>query len=379
MTVETFFDAAIRNQSLLLPLIFGVAFIPSIVIFAPAIRDILINSIAKTIALHVGHKSYDYEERGPTGAMATFTLDVLRLRVEERPKGRWALFFLWLYKSAVSLTRTKFAVITLMLAITFVGISYFFGLKYVDPAVGLPLPRSTCQTPRPEAKGAIVFIHGWNGAGDATWQNFPRLACDDPNLSWAQIYVVDYPTYMVNRNLSVPELSEWLEKRFFSAKIYPNFGDVYIIAHSMGGLISRRLYLLDRLSGAPSSIRAIVSIASPYQGALIGSLASALHISDQLTADMDPHSSFLGQLDGDWRRVPIASRPVTYCMTSPQDAIVTEWSAISQCACTYKYPQWGHVDMVKPADRDDERYEEPIRALELVLAARRKATEPQCF
>jgi pimeloyl-ACP methyl ester carboxylesterase len=362
LITSDFLDAIIRSQSVLLPLAIGLALLPVAFWGVPklyqklsqlVLREIYARQLPELANRHIG-----LVRGGPQIERETIS------SVEaERP---WLVRF---YRLAAGLTLTKIAALVLLLAGLWAAASYFFGAKYIDPAIGLPLPRQRC-TERPEARAAIIFIHGWNGAADATWENFPRLACEDPRLGWAQIYVVNYPTFMVRRSLSVSELADWLHDRFFSITIKPRFSDVYILAHSMGGLVGRRLYMLDRNADRSSSIRALITIASPYQGASIGPLASALGISQRLTSDMDPQSSFLNQLDSDWRRLPHQARPATYCFTSPLDSIVTTWSATNLCECAHKYPQWGHIDMVKPSAADDERYDEPVRALQLAYDVR---------
>jgi hypothetical protein len=146
----------------------------------------------------------------------------------------------------------------------------------------------------------------------------------------------------------------------------------------MGGLVARGIYLDDKL--AASKIRSIVSIASPYDGANLAKLATALGISADLTEDMAPHSEFIDTLEDRW--TDLRPKPVTYCFTSPTDGVVSTSSAKKQCDCTHDYPQWNHIDMVKPEMMTDERYYMPIRALKNAIAANKlppSAERPQCF
>jgi pimeloyl-ACP methyl ester carboxylesterase len=254
--------------------------------------------------------------------------------------------------------------------------------KVLDETNGLPTPQPLVR--RQSAKAAVVFIHGWKG-DDSSWQQFPKLATQDDRLQEADIYIVNYPTYMIKRNSSVGGLANWLWQDFFTGTLIPKYSEIHIIAHSMGGLIGRRLYLsehISRQSGpSPLKIRSLISIASPFQGANIASLAQALGISQELVSDMEPRSHFLSDTAGQWSF--LKEKPVTYCFTSPQDNIVDQWSAKGQCECPFDYPQWGHIDMVKPTDTTDARYRNPIRALISALGADldalRKENHNFCF
>jgi pimeloyl-ACP methyl ester carboxylesterase len=215
-----------------------------------------------------------------------------------------------------------------------------------------------------------VFIHGWKG-DDTTWANLPKLASKDGQLQDADVYVVNYPTYMSLRNLSVGGLAKWLWQDFFEGALIPKYSEIHSISHSMGGLIARQLYIAEHFRYSQNGqlkIKSLISIASPFQGAdNIARLAEALGVSKEFVSDMQPNSNFLFDAAGQWSF--IKPGPVTHCFTSPQDRIVNRWSAKGLCECSFEYPQWGHVDMVKPTDATDARYRNPIRALTGVLGA----------
>jgi triacylglycerol esterase/lipase EstA (alpha/beta hydrolase family) len=165
--------------------------------------------------------------------------------------------------------------------------------KAEGSAAFLSPPGPACPpTPkRASAKTAIVLIHGWNGGADTTWSKFPELLCQDEAFSDTELFVVNYPTYMARRQLKIGSLARWLRQTFFSDALR-NYEDIHIIAHSMGGLVARSVYIQDKLGGS-SKIRSIISIASPYLGAQISKLAAVLGISKDLTEDMAPEAVFL--------------------------------------------------------------------------------------
>ena len=270
--------------------------------------------------------------------------------------------------------RWSLKVLLIVLGLIIGGFAYHSEADAIATA-GLSLPEAACKHSRQGATTAIVLLHGWDSGADTAWNNFPRIICEDPTLSDADLFVVDYPTFLTRRQLSIAELGRWLRQSFFSDTLR-KYSQVHIIAHSMGGPMARNMFLADMLAG-DSKIRSIITIASPFLGAQIARLAGTLGISADLTADMAPRSEFLKALANNW--TDVRQRPATYCFTSPQDEIVSSESAKYQCDCTHDYPQWGHIDMVKPTLATDERYRMPIRALRAVRMGAQRESSPRCF
>jgi pimeloyl-ACP methyl ester carboxylesterase len=127
----------------------------------------------------------------------------------------------------------------------------------------------------------------------------------------------------LDASLKLVSLARWLRQSFFSDALR-SYENIHIIAHSMGGLVARSIYIQDRLGGA-SKIRSIVSIASTYLGAKFSELAAELGISKDLTEDIAPDSEFIKTLEDNW--TDTNPKPLTYCFTSPADWIVSSLSA----------------------------------------------------
>lgn len=230
------------------------------------------------------------------------------------------------------------------------------------PAIRRPLATVALDFPKPvcgklENRKLLLFIHGWYGGSDGTWQQFPGLACHDERLTDVDVIAVNYPTFAARRNLNVAQLADWLNPHLDFGK-NRKYQRVVIIAHSMGGLLSREIVILRSLGESQKEIVAMVEVASPHLGANPAGLASALGISQPLTDEMAHGSSFLTTLQTEWQRV--RTRPQTQCYTSPQDSVVSEDSAMFQCDGSLAYPQWGHRELVKPVDASDDRYKTPI-------------------
>jgi hypothetical protein len=123
----------------------------------------------------------------------------------------------------------------------------------------------------------------------------------------------------------------------------------------MGGIIARSIYITGMLGKSDSKIQSIISVGSPFLGADLARLAAIFGVSKETVDDMSPNSSFLRGLKEDCDQLETL-RPETYCITSPQDWVVQPYSAEFQCECLFNYPQWGHIELVKPRNRSDERY-----------------------
>lgn len=230
------------------------------------------------------------------------------------------------------------------------------GQPLISPTAALEEP--TLVKLVPHNHKLLILLHGWNGDSAGTWSLFPSLVANDPRLSSFDRWVVDYPTTILRRNLTIRQMSRWLNELMVMHGRYQQYNEIYVVAHSMGGLIAREMLLENRLARDNNAYKLLISIASPYQGADLGGLLSTLGLSRGFSDDLRPKSAMLANLRDNWNS--LRDRPPTYCLTSPQDAVVSEDSAIFQCDEFLRYPQWGHSEMVKPMDLDDPRYQVPI-------------------
>src|SRR5439155_26960357 len=92
----------------------------------------------------------------------------------------------------------------------------------------------------------IVFIHGVLGSAEHTWRNdetgsyWPELVLNDTAFKDFDVYVVGYDTPRLGPALDLEQLSENLEVQLRSAGLF-RYKGVFIVAHSMGGLITKRI------------------------------------------------------------------------------------------------------------------------------------------
>jgi hypothetical protein len=240
------------------------------------------------------------------------------------------------------------------------------GLMHPIPlAAGLPLPQLSRD--EPTNKSLLIFIHGWNGDPVDTWQRFPRLAIEDPALKAFNILVVNYPTYYVKRNLDVETLARWLDDGFARDGVYRRYENIWIVAHSMGGIIARHLAVINRNDRDAPIYRGLVEIATPHDGAQVAKLASEIGVSEGFLDELHPGSRYLARLRDNFQK--LKGRPATYCLASIHDGTVSENSARVPCDDGLTIQGWSHKELVKPNDRSDERYGIPIAYVKTMAAS----------
>jgi pimeloyl-ACP methyl ester carboxylesterase len=254
-------------------------------------------------------------------------------------------------------TIKKHALNVIALSTVFLLMGILIGRSEPIPkTAALDLPKIAV---RAEAnKRLLIFLHGWYGDTEDTWKVFPDLARHDPRFESFNVLPIAYPTFLIRRNLSIKQMAHWLNEEMVRDGDYRQYDEIWVIAHSMGGLIAREMLLDNRLRQDNKQYKGLIEIATPHQGANMAKLLVALGLSSGFSDDLSPGSPMLGDLRDSWNS--LKDRPKTYCLTSPHDSVVTQDSAIFQCDEFLRYPQWGHIDMVKPLNRTDDRYGVPM-------------------
>jgi pimeloyl-ACP methyl ester carboxylesterase len=110
------------------------------------------------------------------------------------------------------------------------------------------------------AKGldrAVVFLHGFTGGRDDTWDRFPLLP-GSPTHDW-DIFTVGYGTTLLpdvvriwSADTDLPILATLLRRQLGIPPLQP-FRTLTLIAHSMGGLIVQKAPVDDASSRPASS------------------------------------------------------------------------------------------------------------------------------
>lgn len=220
---------------------------------------------------------------------------------------------------------------------------------------------------------AIVFVHGVMGDSRATWlapggaTGWPELVEKDPELPSLDVLALGYRSPPIGSASNIEEIAVRSLGAIRDARLFARYDNVIFVAHSMGGLVTKRL--LKTLQGedraAFDKVRAVLFFATPANGSDIAAMAEWMSFNPQFR-DMAPadFSSFLQVLENDWQsllrnRTPTSPFPRSYCAYETLPAhgmkvIVPRSAAQAGCDETPIAFDRDHASIVKPTSLDDE-------------------------
>jgi len=198
----------------------------------------------------------------------------------------------------------------------------------------------------------ILFVHGFCG-GEATWCNgeahsFPELFSDDLEISENyDIAHFSYFTKLLNlfakagnvstfvkrmfgtshgklaNNISIEEIGNLLRTEIrFNLQEYDN---VIVVAHSMGGLVTKSAITKDIQEKTPTKIRLFISLAVPHLGAEAATFGKL--ISDNIQIEgLSPLNDFIHKINDEWLKTSL--RPTTKYFYGVHDSVVKKTSAV---------------------------------------------------
>lgn len=198
----------------------------------------------------------------------------------------------------------------------------------------------------------ILFVHGFTGDVKSTWENkngnsFPLTLLENQYIK-ENFDVASYSYYstllglfavkstyrkvanfIFNRtkaneqNLDIEELANNLRNHLrFTLGEYDN---VYIIAHSMGGLITKSLIVGDLLKEGITRVKLFISLAVPHQGAELSVIGGAISSNLQIK-NLNPVKEFINTLNQQWIDL---EKPTTKYVYGSYDTVVTKHSAVA--------------------------------------------------
>lgn len=222
-----------------------------------------------------------------------------------------------------------------------------YNVRNVTADLPAPFHIAIDKTPKQQ----IVFVHGWR-SNAATFGDLPGHL--DEMFS-SRVEPFSYPTSLAGHSPSIFHLARGLENHI---RTYVSADQVAIVAHSMGGLVTRKMLVMqrDRSSPLDNAVKQVTLIASPNLGSDFASILKRMpgFGSEQLS-ELSPNSGFVVELHEQWQNWKIRKTPVSCkirCMYGTNDGVVPSADASSDD--TEAVPMLGadHSDIVKPAKRD---------------------------
>lgn len=105
-------------------------------------------------------------------------------------------------------------------------------------------------------KTPVLFVHGIGGSVTSF-----QSVIDDLNKEKFQPWVLQYPSGM-----SLDVISDYVIEALDQLQVRHQFNDIIVVAHSMGGLVTRSFVMKHELTPQPYKLRMVMTINSPLYG-----------------------------------------------------------------------------------------------------------------
>lgn len=226
-------------------------------------------------------------------------------------------------------------------------------MNYKDCLGGLRLKPSIEFIKESHKENLIIFVHGFTSDSE-TWTNSAKLKFSDMLLEENFInenFDVGYFNYFtklmdfkklrftsglirtifsrpsnIRKNIGIKSLSDHLRS---SIEIYcEDYTNIILIAHSMGGLISKAFILEDIAENDSTKVKLFLSLAVPHKGSNWANIGGKLAKTNPQIIDLKPLSGFLDKINNDWIEGK-EKLPKTVYYFGQYDDIVEEQNAVS--------------------------------------------------
>jgi pimeloyl-ACP methyl ester carboxylesterase len=217
---------------------------------------------------------------------------------------------------------------------------------------------------------AVVFVHGFTGKQNDTWDRFPALL--GTALSDWDIFTVGYATTLLpdvvgiwSADPDLPILGKMLSTEL-ALPPFARYQSLALIAHSMGGLVVQKV-LVDSPEIA-ERVRHVILFGTPSGGLRKANWATFWK---RQLKNMAEGSSFITELRADWTRLYGGKSPFNLLVVAgASDQFVPPASSLAPFdARAQRVVMGDHLSIVKPADAN-------APSLNLVAATLGKGTAP---
>lgn len=231
------------------------------------------------------------------------------------------------------------------------------GAEEASSAVAPTVPTTRLK----EGSALVLFVHGLAGSPGSTWSSMLRVLESDHALNEFGYDCYSFPTGLWRPPLgarmpSIQELAEGL--RTHIEIHHAGASKIYIVAHSLGGVIARQLILDCKKGGLPVKLCGAMLIASPHGGASLAALGNYLSAGHKHLAQLSDQSDIIDLISRDWTRLRIEDSLQVVYVVGGIDAVVPPASAAPYAGQpnVQTLIGYGHKDILDPADALDIRY-----------------------
>lgn len=222
--------------------------------------------------------------------------------------------------------------------------------------IGPPLiPESGYDYVAPTNSNLIFLVHGWRGDGDS-FGKLPEMLKQNTGCECRRFV---YPTGFLETSSPIHYVSKAFDN-WIRNETDNGARKFAIIAHSMGGVVSRATLSSQLVSKRPldKKVRQITFVASPLGGAWLAKLAKNGPGSTLAqVAELAPNSIFMEQVKTGWsswieKQNHLNGR--VRSIYSPNDEVVDTVSAVGEDPEAVPILGSRHSDIIKPENETDE-------------------------
>lgn len=224
-----------------------------------------------------------------------------------------------------------------------------YNIKNINADLSTDLQIVVQQRPKQQ----LVFVHGWRSDS----QTFGKLPDYLNEMFDSHVEPFAYPTSAFGHSPSIFHLARGLENHI---RTHVSAERVGIIAHSMGGLIVRKLLVMQRDRKAPldEAIRQATFVASPQLGSDLAKILKRVpgFSSEQLN-ELSPNSGFVIELHEQWQNWKDRKTPVVCevrCVYGTNDDVVPAADASADDREAVPILGANHSNIVKPTSEKAE-------------------------
>jgi pimeloyl-ACP methyl ester carboxylesterase len=201
-------------------------------------------------------------------------------------------------------------------------------------------------------ESAVVFVHGFSGERDDTWDRFPGLV-GSATHDW-DIFTIGYATTLLpdvvgiwSADPDLPILAGMLRTQLGTPP-FNQYRSLALIAHSMGGLVVQKALVDDATLG--QRVRHVILFGTPSNG--LRKAGWAPFWKRQLQ-NMAQDSSFVADLRRDWTRLYASPSFNFLAVAGASDQFVPPDSSLGPFDTRVQRVVPGdHVSIVKPSNAD---------------------------
>ncbi|KAK4140015.1 vegetative incompatibility protein HET-E-1 [Dichotomopilus funicola] len=268
-----------------------------------------------------------------------------------------------------------------------------------------PLGLTTLHVPVSEQTTPVadlVFVHGLNGGSHSTWSRGSIPECfwprqwlpEDEAFKDVRIHTFGYPSGVTRE--SIINVSDIARSLLAAVKDSPimNKGKpppLIFIAHSMGGLVVKKAYIIGHreieFKPVADRVSSIFFLATPHQGAAIAQTLSRLTAmigARPFVEDLFPQSPLTQSLGEDFPRVSSDLQLFSFFETRPMTVGVNRTLIVDKASAVMNLPNErrtfldaDHRNVAMFSTPDDPSYVSVRNALATVISFRRETTRLQ--